>query len=72
MSDSKLLSIGEEISIVLDEIGAFETDVQAKLLLSLAELVDVIKGARFLRTEANALVGTRLEALRNGVEWVHF
>ena len=56
MRDSKLLSICEQFRVCLDVVGALKADVQAKLSLSLSQLVDVIKGAGLLAAPPETII----------------
>ena len=62
--DSELLTICEQFSVILDVVGALKTQVEAELLLSLKELVDVVKGTRLLPSEPRTIVVPGRETLR--------
>ena len=72
MENSKLLTIGEKFGVMLDVVCAFQTQVEAELLLTLDKLVDVVEGSGLLASKHDSLVIASREALLHVCKRIHF
>ena len=61
--DSELLSISKELNVLLNIVSSLKSEIQAQLLLSLEELIDIIHGSGLLATEWKSHVGACGHAL---------